>query len=970
MKCRILYILAGVCVLARPAVAQPFVVTAPTGSTNIKAAEDFATRAFQNPWDMNQRTDLGWWLFGSDSPPSNFANPTFSGGIFTATMSGGTGRLFLLDSDLVPEAPATATVPTGKTGGLYPIDATKYTHLVYRMSSSVGGVSQYIWSSKSIYQDQTLGVELAQNQTAVQAGWKIYDVDMTSLSPQAALGSPFPWGSTVRALQFLPNAASSSATIQLDWARLVQNDATLKKQITWSGGTADIYLDSDNTAANGTLGRIAVNATSPYTFFVGALPAGTYFVAVHAHTTGETPGSSGGFSYSPGSWTVNDIPTVTFTTPSDEGSSDDFATTKLGTPWTGGSPSLVDNTLTGFSGKQNVTSDGPASIPLTNEAAASLGVQSVYLGTGLNADPQIFTLFWDGKGKQIRIDPSRYRILTLDVGLPNLARSLPGGSVGRVIWRAAADAPLGPGGQAVSEQFMLNSAAGENTLQHITMDLNNVQLVQGDTSTTWGSATAKSQGIDAFRWDPHEFSAPTNFFVRRIKLASLERTQANQFTFHWNASKAGTVTIFFDQDPNHTFGGTVACGPVAAPAGPGSCTWNASGAPNGEYQVYATINDNTNTNQVYALTNVIVDHANSTQFVNLNRNALYYAQLGGVHTDPQIVRLTTLGPGTTPCWTATPNAMGLLTISPTSGCGAANISISVSGFFPAGATTTLFVAIAPSGAGDWTPQNIAVNVTGETGSAPPTGSMDTPTDGSTVSGSVAVTGWATDDIGVAGVAICRDPVLGETTTPGLCAGQPEVFIGNATFVDDARTDIQSLFPTTPESYRAGWGYLLLSNFLPNQGNGIVRLYAWAWDLDGHVALLGSKNINATNAAATKPFGAIDTPQQGQAVCGTIVNAGWVLTQRPKDIPADSSTVTVFIDGVAIGNLDPGRLPRADVTALFSPTYDTSHAVGGKAIDTTQFTNGVHTIFWIVSDTGGQSDGIGSRFFTISNPCGG
>jgi hypothetical protein len=249
------------------------------------------------------------------------------------------------------------------------------------------------------------------------------------------------------------------------------------------------------------------------------------------------------------------------------------------------------------------------------------------------------------------------------------------------------------------------------------------------------------------------------------------------------------------------------------------------------------------------------------------------------------------------------------------------------------------------------------------------GAMDTPTDGSTVSGSVAVTGWATDDIGVAGVAICRDPIVGETTTPGLCAGQPEVFIGNATFVDDARTDIQALFPSTPDNYRAGWGYLLLSNFLPNQGNGVVKLYAWASDLDGHVALLGFKTINTDNAAATKPFGAIDTPQQGQAVCGTIVNAGWVLTQMPKDIPANSSTVTLFIDGVAIKNLDPGRIARADVTALFSPTYDTSHAAGGTVIDTTQFTNGVHTIFWIVQDTGGQSDGIGSRFFTISNPCG-
>jgi hypothetical protein len=975
MKSRIFWSVAVVCLLARPAAAQPFSVSQPTGSTNIKAADDFATRAFQDPWDMNQRTDLGWWLYGTDAPGSNFANPTFSGGIFSATMSGGTGRLFLLDSDLVPEAPAIATVPTGKTGGLYPIDATKYTHLVYRMSSSVAGVSQYMWSNKTIYQDQTLGVEVAQNQTAVQTGWKIYDVDMTKLTAMSTgLGSPFAWGNTIRALQFLPNAGSSSAAIQLDWVRLVQVDTTTMKQIVWTGGPADIYLDSDNNAANGTLGRIAVNASSPYNFFVGGLPAGTYYVAVHAHTTGETLGSAGGFSYSPGSWTVNDIPTVTFTTPSDEGSSDDFATTKLGTPWLGGSPSFLDTTLVGFGGKENVVNDGPAGVALTNEAGVSLGTQTVYLGTGINGDPQVFPLFWDGKGKQTKIDPTHYRILTVDVGLPNLARSLPGGSIGRVIWRAAAETQLGADGlkaQDVTEQFMMNSAAGENTLAHVTMDLNNVQLVQGDTSTTWNSPTARSLGIESFRWDPHEFSSPTNFYVKRIKLAALERTQGDQFTFKWTSSKVATIQVFYDQDSTHSFTlGNVACQVTNAPAGAGSCTWNAGAVPNGEYQIYASINDGTNLNEVYARTNVIVDHSNNTQAVSLDKQNLYYAQLGPIHTDPQAVRLTTSGPGATPCWTATPSALGVLSVSPTSGCGSATITIGVSGFFPAGSTTTLFVNIAPSTNGDWTSQNIAVNVTGLTSSSGPTGSMDSPADGSTVSGSVGVTGWAMDDVEVTSIAICRDPILGETTTPGQCGSLQQVFIGNATFVDGARPDIQSADPTLPMNSRAGWGYLLLSNFLPNQGNvGPLRLYAWASDADGHTTLIGSKSVTANNLVATQPFGAIDTPTQGQTVCGVISNAGWVLTQRPKDIPADSSTITLFIDSVPIKTLDPGRLPRADVTALFSSTYDTSHAVGGTALDTTQFSNGVHTIFWVATDTGGQQGGIGSRFITISNPCG-
>lgn len=35
-------------------------------------------------------------------------------------------------------------------------------------------------------------------------------------------------------------------------------------------------------------------------------------------------------------------------------------------------------------------------------------------------------------------------------------------------------------------------------------------------------------------------------------------------------------------------------------------------------------------------------------------------------------------------------------------------------------------------------------------------------------------------------------------------------------------------------------------------------------------------------------------------------------------------------------------------------------------DTTQFANGAHIIGWLVTDSTGKADGIGSRFFTIAN----
>src|SRR4029434_7820225 len=110
-----------------------------------------------------------------------------------------------------------------------------------------------------------------------------------------------------------------------------------------------------------------------------------------------------------------------------------------------------------------------------------------------------------------------------------------------------------------------------------------------------------------------------------------------------------------------------------------------------------------------------------------------------------------------------------------------------------------------------------------------------------------VTGWAIDDVGIAAVRICRDGAPGESTPiQPLCGNQPKVFIGDAVLVTGARPDIAGLFPLAPYYDRAGWGYLLLTNFLPAQGNGTFTLAAFAEDYDGFVTPLGTKTITCTN----------------------------------------------------------------------------------------------------------------------------
>jgi hypothetical protein len=302
---------------------------------------------------------------------------------------------------------------------------------------------------------------------------------------------------------------------------------------------------------------------------------------------------------------------------------------------------------------------------------------------------------------------------------------------------------------------------------------------------------------------------------------------------------------------------------------------------------------------------------------------------------------------TTNCtWAASSNAPWVH-ISTQSGTGSATVTISVDSNFSATNRT-----------GTVTIGGQLVNVTqASIASTAPFGTIDTPADyAAGLSGAIAVTGWALDDVGVKDVRIYRDPVAGEP--PGQ-----QVFIGYATFVDGARPDVKADYPSFPYASRAGWGLQLLTNMLPNQGTGTYRVYAFADDVEGQTTLLGFRAFTSNNLAATLPFGTIDTPGQGDTVSGTVVNFGWALSSNL--IATDGSTIDVVVDGVVVGHPVYNNF-RPDIASLFPGLPNTNGAVGYYILDTTTLDNGVHTIAWVVRDSAGGTQGIGSRFFTVLN----
>jgi hypothetical protein len=338
--------------------------------------------------------------------------------------------------------------------------------------------------------------------------------------------------------------------------------------------------------------------------------------------------------------------------------------------------------------------------------------------------------------------------------------------------------------------------------------------------------------------------------------------------------------------------------------------------------------------------------------ISLSRTQLNFgASRSGNHTNFQTFLIRNSGNGILN-WTLSNNAEWL-SCSPETGSGDGEVSVFVDATGLSEGTYTGSITISDPDASN-SPQTVNVTLQVYNSTTSPFGSFDTPIQGSTVMSSVPFTGWVLDDIETQSVQLFREN------------GNSMVYIGDALFVEGARPDVELAYPGYPNNHKAGWGYMMLTNFLPNGGNGTFNIHAIATDQEVNQVTLGTKTIICDNANAVKPFGAIDTPAQGGTAFGSdYINFGWALTPLPNTIPIDGSTIQVWVDGVPIGNPVYNQY-RKDIATLF-PDYNNSNgAVGYFYLDTTKYENGVHTIAWSAEDDAGNKDGIGSRYFTIQN----
>lgn len=328
--------------------AQSINLTSPTSATIVPEGDDFATDELGNPWDFNERRDMGW--------EENFvgSSVSVSNGIWRGENQVAGGHFFPLfpgfkDSLFSEGISGDRKLP--KYGINHKIKASKYYHLSYRLN--VTDRSSYAiywegdesrpqyWPDPNSPRGASFDGYFNYGHAFRNSGFTYYSFNLQNMNSEfeQKQGS---WSGNPYAFRIDPSIGGAvGARTEVDWIRLVDPNSAPHHTITWNSNNISstaiitVFYDTNPSGYNGTPMRRFTYGSNPgtFTFPTATLPAGTYYFYVTARNTsgGNFVGSPIVSSYS-APLTIVPKPSVYITSPSMT-SGEEYSSDVLRDPW-------------------------------------------------------------------------------------------------------------------------------------------------------------------------------------------------------------------------------------------------------------------------------------------------------------------------------------------------------------------------------------------------------------------------------------------------------------------------------------------------------------------------------------------------------------------------------------------------------------------------------------------------------------
>ena len=533
-------VFAALAVVAGLTVGLPGAEAAPTtislGTTHVAEGVDFASTEFGDAWDFTQVTDLE---MSKGLGYLRMSNASISGGLFTATAE-------TLGSVMPLRSWDPGAIPWGRDGALHPINTSKYTHIAFRMKTSlsaplVGG--QVNWYDCG----QTKASCRGGARFTAQPGWATYIVELENFAPW---GHPVEWEGMIRGLQIA--VAPAPTTVSFDWIRLYQPGANVTITVSDDspGSVPKVYWDRDtqqsnNTAGNPNWGLLGPAPNGQIVFPAAAFPPGGYYFFVDDNSTisPHTP-----------RLTVDKRPRVVIVDP-DQAGGTDYAQVARGNQWDMSQPGDVaryTNATGTVSGGLLVGTNAP---PNKSDSQIGLPLAGTINGTRFH----------------------RATVRVYYAGDFSLAGGVGGGMNARFVWG------VGPGQFRVADDPVVRP--GWNTITVDLADLTAADII-GSHGPDWTGGH-----MDMLRFDPHEDSGTRQFKIDYIKLTEDDRgLGTTNIRFRDQGWEAGSTARIYADNNRSGFNGSL-IGVVGVTAGLNTFRWTPTPFYYGTRWIHISITD-------------------------------------------------------------------------------------------------------------------------------------------------------------------------------------------------------------------------------------------------------------------------------------------------------------------------------------------------------------------------------------------